>query len=219
MASLSTDGYNQQTNDAYRAIGRYMVAFSVLVHELRAAVAQHISPGKAPLANIALGEFSAMPICHAFFGLARLAAGFTRDEAKVADLLAIDVEKAIRTRNDVAHGDWRVGWLGHGASGVQILDPQLVRIVPHEKRGPFKTKDLTVADIDEMTDRLECLTTLAIDFGNIALGLPIYRADGSLSTDEYRVADVFVVRGKGQNAAIVREGPRAGEVVPVPYSP
>jgi hypothetical protein len=98
------------TDNGYRAIGRYVVAFSELVSEMRLLVAQHVGGhDRWPLANIALGEANAGPIQHAFFGLCREANDFTAAEDKVASLLSREVGEVVTTRNDIAHGDWLVG--------------------------------------------------------------------------------------------------------------
>src|SRR5437588_290891 len=79
--------------NAHLAICRYTVEFSELVREMRHMIAQHIARGgeKWALANIALGESSAMEISHAFSGLCRDAAHFTKEEEKVAMVLEREV--------------------------------------------------------------------------------------------------------------------------------
>ena len=77
-------------------------------------IAQHVAGGdkKWALADIALGESTAGQIANVFFGLCRDAAAFTGDEGKIATRLEAEVSEAILTRKDIAHGDWRIGWLG-----------------------------------------------------------------------------------------------------------
>jgi hypothetical protein len=79
---------------------------------------------------------------------------------------------------------------------------------------------LAVEDIDELTDRLLALLTLVVEFGNLALGRPMFRAGGGVSTREYGVGDVLVVRPgqQDQPAAVVREGKHAEVVHPVVYT-
>jgi hypothetical protein len=95
-----------------------------------------------------------------------------------------------------------------------------MRILPHRKEGAYKAQDLSIEDIDKLTDRLLALLTIVVEFGNLALGRPMFRADGAVSTGEYRVGDVLVVRPgqQDQPAAVVREGEHAKVVHPVIYA-
>lgn len=75
--------------------------------------------------------------------------------------------------------------------------------------------DLSVTDIDKLSDRIEELMALIEDFGHLALKLPLFaeRDDSIVSTGEYRVRDVLgVTGGKGKAATVVRNGPQAHRV-------
>jgi hypothetical protein len=216
-------GFNKQRDDGYRAIGRYVAVFSELVSEMRQQVALHGGGdglgGKRMVAvEIALGETPAMSIAHAFFGLARRAGDYTSDEAKIANRLAKQVEDAIQTRNDIAHGDWEVGVRAPPDTPPEAAH-RLMRILPHRKEGPYKAVVLTAADIDAMSDKLLDLLAVVMEFGKLALGLPLTGTDRQVTKGEFRVGDVFVLRGgKGTTTAeIVREGPRADAVLFLPY--
>jgi hypothetical protein len=216
---------DKDASNAFRAIGRYVVAFSELVREMREAVALHaggygVGGTQTLTAEIALGEMQALPMSHAFFGLARDAAGFDEDETKVAALLSEQVEKAIRTRNDIAHGDWHVGDLliGPGTDWT-VAPPTLVRVLAHDKAGPYKRISYKVEDLDALTDELLKLVTVVVEFGRLAFGFPLTRStDASTSSGEYRVRDIYIVRGTGKNKHIERAGPKADEISFLPYT-
>ncbi len=216
--------YDAQREDGFRAIGRYVVAFSELVSEMRQQLAWYCA-GDAYASErmlnveIALGGAAAIDIANAFFGLARHAGSFTDAEEKIAARLAKEVQDAISTRNDVAHGDWQAGALQREADAPVEAVHRLVRILPHRKAGPFKSVILTVKDIDAMTDALLKLLTTVVEFGKLAFGLPLVTMDSKVRTGEFRVSDVFVLKGgKGQkNAEVLRSGPKAAEINVIPY--
>jgi hypothetical protein len=182
-------------DDAYRAIGRYVVEFSEMVRVMRELVSEYVTGGvvDSHLGHMVLGEATAGMIANAFFGVCRLAGGFDADEDKVARTISKGVMSVIQTRNDVAHGDWWVGLfaLSREGGGGQILDPRLVRIRPNRVAGPREERDLAVADIDALTEEVRQLTNLVDEFGKLALKLPVFRLkpDGSsdVSTGDFRV--------------------------------
>lgn len=209
---------DKDADAAFRAIGRYVVAFSELVSEMRNAVALRaggdgIGGQRTLTAEIALGEMQALPMSHAFFGLAREAGQLDDAETKVAVLLAEEVGKAIRMRNDIAHGDWQVGHVAmREPHDLVRLPPTLVRVLAHDKDGPYKRTTFKVSDLDALTDQLSRLTATVVEFGRLAFGFPVICRPSRVSTGEYRVHDIYVLQGTGKKKHIERAGPKADEV-------
>jgi hypothetical protein len=223
---MEPSDYQREQGEGYRAIGRYIVSFSELVSEMRNLVAQHIGgEEKWVLAQMALGEANAMTVANAFFGLCRDAAQFTPVEERVAVAVSNEVNEAIATRNDIAHGDWSVGDLKLGDAGTyEVMPPRVIRIVPHRKAGPYKMVELAIADLDALSAHLVDLIATVVEFGRLALGMPLYRtfADGTSAVRKggLRVGDVYAVAGgKGNtHATLTRDGPQAATLTRVIYS-
>ena len=216
--------HQRDTDDAYRAIGRYVVAFAEMVREMRTSIGYYIAGGtRWILVDMALGEATAQPISAAFFSLCRDAGEFTKAEGEVAEALSKAVGKTIRERNDIAHGDWTVGAtvLG-GDQHLQTMPPRLVRSTPREKK-PYKIESMSPSEIDQRTDRLIELLNMVDEFGRLALGLPVMPlkpdGDSRISKGEFKVGDVFGIkkRGGGKDPLAVRTGPRADELLPSFY--
>lgn len=221
-----------ERDQAFRALGRYIAEFSALVRIMRQHAASFVVSGSGQEvdrhpAEMLLGEAPPNQISSAFFGLCRLAGEFDDDEAKVASTLRKAVLDLIEERNDFAHGDWWIGMKGHKAEqvvsrvGLDTLDPMLLRIRPARSEGSRKVTEYSVAILDAKTDHLLSILTLVEEFGKLALGLPLFREeppsdDAFISVGEYRVRDVLIVKGGGKKspAQVVREGPRASEVIP-----
>lgn len=218
--------HQQETDDAYRAIGRYVVAFAEMVREMRSLVGFYIAGGtRWILVDMALGEATAQPVSAAFFSLCRDAGEFTKAEEEVAEALSKAVAKTIRERNDIAHGDWTVGALTLVALGdnqrMQTMTPRLVRPTPRGKK-PYKVEALEPSEIDASTDRLLELVNMVDEFGRLALKLPVFRllpdGDSKVSTGEFKVSDVFGIKKRGKKDPLaVRTGPRADELMPRGY--
>jgi hypothetical protein len=223
----SEEEFQAARNDAFRAIGRYVAVFSELIRGMREQVALHaakdaVASWRALTIEIALGEMQALPMSHAFFGLAIEAAKFEPDDPgkKIASLLAEETEKTIRTRNDIAHGDWHVGYVAFrdGDRGdITTLPRWLIRVLAHDKEGPFKRLNYSVEKLDQLTDDMLRLLGTIDEFGKLAFGFALTRAESGVTRGDYKVADIYAVRGTGSSKKVVRDGPKSGEVFFHPY--
>jgi hypothetical protein len=223
----------EQASASYHAIGRHIVKFSLLIGNMRERVVDKLSGGlgdagepRAPI-ELVLTEATAGPIANAFFGLCRHIGHFGDGEEAVASKLQNGVTKAIEYRNHIAHGDWFVG----------ILDPTedysptsaIAHLHPMSKKGEYeKLIVIPSPELEKRTDALVALTNLVIEFGFLALDLGVgvherhqegqYRVTwGSLGVSggtRYRVRDALVVEGSGENAKVVRGGPKADILLP-----
>jgi hypothetical protein len=201
--------HQRQTDDAYRAVGRYVVEFSRLVFHMRFAVARRLTPpGDGPiLGEMALGEATADPIANTFFGMCRVTNELDADEQKVASELRKTVKAAIKNRNDIAHGDW---WMGLAAEGAETIhDPIVIRIRPDRSKGAVDLKQLTVGELDRMSESLAQLRNLVAEFGEICLGpdKETHLPDG------VRVSDILVI----EDGRVVRNGSKASSTDVVQY--
>jgi len=191
-----------ERNDAYRAVGRYVVEFSRMVFHMRFNLERQAdSEGDALVASLLLGRASAQEVRRAFFAVCRSKGNLSSSETKIADRLESGVERELKWRNKFAHGDW---WVGFGqkkdGSGG---DPMLGR--PGTlNRGP-EMQELPASTIDEISDRLYALRQQLGEFGDICLGTwPFqHKLDRTV-----RVADIFSING----TTIVRDGPLARAV-------
>ena len=197
---------------------------------MRESVAAYVAGDaqKADTAEMLLGEATPNVISNVFFGMCRQAGDFDAAERKVASTLRSEVSSIIERRNDIAHGDWWVGMMTNvdddgmlRRGPLRTLDPRLIRIRPARSEGPRKTLDLAVQDLDSMTDDIQRVIAYVAGFGRLALGLPMFcrEAEKAIVTD-FRVRDVFVVKGGAKGAApaqVVPEGPHADAVILIDY--
>ena len=97
--------------------------------------------------------------------------------------------------------------------------------MPSRSEGPFRTRQLSVADIDALSNKLEALTGLIEDFGHLALKLKVLDYSRGLVGladqienpgeygGEYRVSDVLTATArKGTSVQVLRNGPHADVV-------
>ena len=217
-----------KVDDAYRAIGRYGVAFSTLIATMRDHIATRLNGGEFRLAQMALGEAMPATIAHAFFGIARDINNFSDAERDVAGTLELAVTDTIQERTHFAHGDWLINyfnWTGDPANPLTLATPRRIRILPHQKGNPYKIDDLTPAEIDKKTDALLALVTNIYEFARIAFGIPLVGTDhetGGGKVERVRISDIYSVetppKQSGKPKRVVRNGPRAEDVVRIEYT-
>jgi hypothetical protein len=222
------DADQAKRDDAYRAIGRYGVAFSALIATMRDLIATRLNGAEFRLGQMALGESMPMSIAHAFFGIARDTNDFSDAERDVAGVLELAVTETIKERTHFAHGDWLVDYYnvtGDPMNPLTLATPRRVRILPHQKEGPYKIDDLTPAEIDATTDALLALVTDIYEFGRIAFGAPVIAADpetGAGKMEHVRIGDVYSVeprpKGSDKRKRVIRDGPRAEDIVRITWT-
>jgi hypothetical protein len=206
-----------QTDDAYRAIGLYLVTFSHFSRIMRQIVERRLAPSveeDPALPQIALSGAHAMEIAKSLFGMCRRVADFDESEKRVEKVLRAATVKAIEERNDIAHGDWFVGYGAWNAE--EIDDPIVQRIHALRADGHEETITYSVKKLDRLTDELKDLTTKTSEFAELALDLPVLLVPQGVSR-EIRVRDVWTPHGSKKATIIERDGPRAAEVGLIVY--
>lgn len=224
MDGLSDEQYAAEKDAGYRAIGRYIVAFSPLVRYMRVLTARHLTEGTMhhpSRVEMLLGDARSKNVADSFFGLCR-ADGDLDLEQLVTARFQTRVMEANEVRTDVAHGDWTIGDLA-GFDATEVLPPAVLRIRPGRRSDPgARSIELKVELMNEMSDDLWTLTMLVIDFGKLALQLPLmlyerHKDSQRLATSlgergQFRVRDVYANEGTTQQPRIARSGPHANDV-------
>lgn len=195
--TMKTDA---ETNDAYRAIGRWFVEFSRLIFHMRHALERRLAGDQDIMVPIlVLGEAPARQIADSFFGVCAYLADFDEAEAKVATRLKNMVVKEIQQRNNFAHGDW---WVGPNPAdeGHEIDDPMLWRTKGGQKELPAM-KTLPATEIDKLSDGLYELRQYIGEFGDLCMG---GWPGAEKVEEEVRVEHVFRINEADR---LVRDGP------------
>jgi hypothetical protein len=187
---------NPRADDDYRVIGRYVVKFSELVLEMRFAMVQKLSERAKQnndLAALALSESSAAPIASAFFAMCAHVAWIDWDspDGKVLRALSEQIQRAIRKRNDIAHGDWHV-------SEVIPLPASLYRTDTRRKMPLAWEPIANRRDVERLTAELVELQSIVKHVGKACLyaKFQIPRSGDELLTPTLAIRKI----GKGKNA-------------------
>ena len=209
----------RERDNAYRAIGRYIVQFSRLVKHMRLGAVAYFSDGSTERQTeleLLLGEAPAQTIANAFFGLCQYVGNLDADEQRVASVLSKAVRTAIDERNRIAHGDWYVGrWMFDDEAGpTYISEPLLRRILP-ASGSPITSRLRSPEQLDALSNDLGELLDRVAEFGELALG--------TFPLGGFRVRDVLTVedppkKKQGVSARVVRNGPKADEKLWAPWS-
>jgi hypothetical protein len=177
-----TESERQRREDeVHRAVGRYVVAFSYLIYEMRDGI-EYTLRGDDPMnARLALGEAFAQPVANAYFAICERRVELDDEEKQVGVALKNEVGKAIKNRNDFAHGDWHMPF-------GEFEDPRLLRTKPGRRAGAWVEHVRPIDEIDALTDEVESLAEQVIEFGWLCLRLhPLTQVKGM----DIRVRDIF----------------------------
>ncbi len=227
---MSFEQYSAEKDAAYRAIGRYVVAFSQLIAHMRRLIARHLTENTThpPAAvEMLLGDVGSRNVADSFFNLCRTTGDLQDDELLAAARLQKRVLEANEIRTDVAHGDWTVGDL-EGSDSARVLPPELLRIQASRKGHPAaQSIPIDVDELNVLTDDLWTLAALVVDFGKLAFRLPLWvwkdEPDGRYLVapepgDTIRVGDVYRNEGNAAKPVVGRTGVRADDVALMRYA-
>ncbi len=175
-------GAANERDEAYRAIGRYVVDFSIMVAcmkmDMTARLASQDDSNRI-LAAIAFGEATAKHVSDAFFAMCLAAGECDEDEARIVDKLLAKVNEEIARRNDFADGDW---WLGYGGLNTSMA---LARYKPPRKLSG--SLDLySPGALDQAAKYVRQLTGWIVETGGVCLD----------KSDPRRLHDYFAIEGR-----------------------
>lgn len=193
--------------NTYRAIGRYVVRFAVLVDTMRNLLARQLMGDGAinAVPYLLMGEMTAQPIANSFFGACRLEAELSDADQKVERALNNQVNDQIKFRNDLAHGDWSLdAWrFARTPPGVS----ELFRLRPARKAGFVDAMHISAEALETRCVALDLLTVRLIEYGSICFGLDDYKG---LHVSDVLTASNKLVRRDGEKASQI-----AGPEVPL----
>lgn len=198
--------WQQEQDEAFGAIGRYVAEFSFLVLTMRDSIISAIAGSdseRIELAALALGSQTAQQVADAFFAICRSKYALDEEEQKIEKCLRLQVDEEIRQRNRMAHGDWFVTIPHPDEPDDQVA--VLERVKP-SRREPFIKEGFTVARIMEHVESAWALQQVVSIFASSCLGYVGERVSTVLEIDDGRVINnqAYVVRSARERSE--REG-------------
>lgn len=193
---------DEERDDAYRAIGRYVVEFSRLVFHMRLAIEENFAGvANQKLAARVLSRVPPDGIRRDFFTLCK-ESGLKGGEKDVAKRLEDGVRREVERRNKFTHSDW---WIGFGSEDGKAGKPTT------SKAGFLALTEYSISELDDFSDRLHALRQQVAEFGDLCLG------SWALAIDldpPARVGDIFTV----EDGVVCRNGPLVESVGLISYS-
>jgi hypothetical protein len=185
--------WKEHRDEGHRTLGRYVAEFSQLIREMRERMQQRFRrPGDPPLlADLLFAGATAEPIATTFFAMCRMLKEHDTNEAKAATRLRVLVTEEITLRNDIAHGDWYIGYtsstgLPDGTTTPQPVPAWVDRIKAGRKEGPLSS---ITEDLDVRSDEVQQLTKIVREYGKVCFGVHGRQGAGQ----DLRVGDVLLL--------------------------
>ena len=194
--------HHQELNAAYRAIGRYVVEFSLMVVCMKLDIADRIAEGESRgLAQLVLGEAPAKQISDAFFSVCVSVGDLDERERRIVGKIRNRVDEEITRRNDFAHGDW---FMALGPRDIENpASLVLTRTKPSRRTSAASADGFSSADLDAVTDDVMKVRRWVLDVGDACLFTSERRNGGR------RICDYFEIDGKDVRRLPLL-GPRSG---------
>lgn len=153
--------YTEQTDDIYRAIGKFSVKFEQLVFFMCQGIRSILSQQglrNQQLASIILADQTAYPIQSMFGSMIYEVTELNDTERLIVKEILKKVQVLIKKRNDIVHSTWFVGWASPSDTDFTEVSGQKLN------KGTFGSKvkslEFTSADFDQISDECDSVSTL-----------------------------------------------------------
>ncbi|HEY5429897.1 MAG TPA: hypothetical protein VIK04_12335 [Solirubrobacteraceae bacterium] len=187
----------EQRDDAYCAIGRYTVEFSLLVAGMREIIALHTTDEqKRDAAQLVLGSLMAQQVADPFFAICRAVGELDQDGQAIEKLLRKRVNEEIEEieeRNRIMPGDWLTArWT---REDFEAPTAARIRVSARNVKEPVQQGNFTVAEIDEICERVAALKNVVWEFGTICTKQWVHAPDSGRPEERVRDA-LHIVEGR-----------------------
>ena len=177
--------YEEQTEDLYAALGKFAVEFEHICHYLRLiimAILDNEGLHNEKVMQILLADLTADPLRTLVMSLVAETQDVSDVEKKIISMILNRVQNLTKTRNDVLHGTWYIGWAAAGDD--EFTGAPGIKIKKNKKGAAPKTFDWKAKDFEELSaDAVELWNLLA-------------RLNGCIS-GSFKIENNFVVDANG----------------------
>ena len=186
------EAQSKHDEETYKELGRFVVAFSHLLHSLESSTIFLFELGPYQHAiriQAALADRTAAPIAASFFSVffKRWEGALSKDEESIMACVRKEIDEIIKERNRLMHDVWLSKSVG-GDPGPHDLSR--LRVRAHGKGVEYESKDYSPASIREMVAKVERLVS-------VVNASTWYRREGQLGpelTNRLRIVNGRVVR-------------------------
>lgn len=153
--------FNDQTDDIYRAIGKFSVKFEQLIFYMGQGITFFLSQSglkNQQLSNIVLAGLTAQPVKNMFSAMIYEFIKSSDSERKIVKEILNQVQSLIERRNDIVHSTWFVGWAN--PSDTDFREVSGHKLTKGSSGAGVKVFNFTSADFDQFSD--DCDSTSAL---------------------------------------------------------
>jgi len=162
--------YEEQTEDLYAALGKFAVEFEHICNYLRLiimAILNNEGLRNEKVMQILLADLTADPLRAQVMSLVAETQGLSDAEIENINNILNRVQNLTKTRNDVLHGTWYIGWAGVGDN--EFTAAPGIKIKRNKKGTAPKTFEWKEKDFDELSvEAVELWSLLARLYGCIS---------------------------------------------------
>jgi hypothetical protein len=192
---LNLTWLDEQRDEIYRELGRYVVRFSLLIATMRSSLESAIVGADAEregsLLALAFGRLMAQDVAEPFFAMCRAVGDLDADELKVEKALREKINHEISERNRIAHGDWEIIEIGD-KDNPPPATATLKRVRAGSPKRPVVIREVTLEELKKICDNLEELSEQVGMFAHLCREHGCEESPGEVVP---RVRDLFYADG------------------------
>jgi len=163
--------YKNQTKELYASLGKFMVKFELVCHNMRVAITFILDNSglkNQQVANIILTGQTAEPLKSILRSLIGETVQLNENEQKVIKNIFGRIQQLIENRNNIVHGTWFIGWSNDAmtdfseASGFKLYknkDGSATKIYRNKKE-----------DFEKLSKEAEIISELVLRLDGCILG-------------------------------------------------
>lgn len=179
--------FDEQTEDLYAASGRFAVEFEHVCNYLRQVILAILFKeglGNENVMQILVADLTAEPLRSLVLSLISETQHFSEPERTIVNKILNPIQDLTKTRNDVLHGPWCIGWASHKDTECTVAPG--IKYKENKDAVATKTFNWTVQDFNELTKEATTLWRLLAKLNCCIIGNNklekyfIFEADGSL---------------------------------------
>lgn len=153
--------HTEQTDDIYRAIGKFSVKFEQLVFYMGQGITFFLSQSglkNQQLSNIVLADQTAYPMKTMFGAMIYELVSLGDEERLIVREILKQVQALIDRRNDIVHSTWFVGWAS--PSDTDFGEVSGLKLTKGTSGAGVKGFSFTSTDFDQFSDECDSVSTL-----------------------------------------------------------
>lgn len=163
--------YENQTNELYASLGKCLVKFELVCHNMRAAIIFILDDyglKNQQVANIMLAGHTAEPLRSILLSLIGETVSLNKNEKEIIKNIFARIQQLIGSRNDIVHSMWFIGWSND--TMIDFSEASGYKLHKNKDGSVTKIFKYTKEDFEKLSKEAEILSQLVLRLYECIIG-------------------------------------------------